>query len=219
MAPVDSLLTLLLNHGANELRLATDEALAFLEDPFIVRTSVVGEGRDIGSGRVFGETAFVPPVQNAYNLAAERSLSEGDISQRLVISHTILLPFGKGRPVGSKASGFVDFLIGGWSASGAVSWNKGFPLALTSTGNGYFCARGAADARWARRSWGRPVDSFGTSCELAVTFGQALDSSRSFRVACASPVGNRTAEPPTGHREGRCRTFAVGTRKLRLVSA
>ena len=48
---------------------------------------------DNGSGRIFGETAFVPPVQNAYNLAAERSLSEGDVSQRLVLSHTVLLPF------------------------------------------------------------------------------------------------------------------------------
>jgi len=90
---------------------------------------------DNGSGRIFNETAFVPPVQNAYNLAAERSLSEGDVSQRLVVSHTVLLPFGKGRPIAAGASGFVEALIGGWSATGAFSWNKGFPLALTSTGN------------------------------------------------------------------------------------
>lgn len=90
---------------------------------------------DNGSGRVFGETAFVPPVQNIYNLTAERSLSEGDVSQRLVISHTLELPFGRGRALASNANRALDLVIGGWSATGAFSWNTGFPLALTSTGN------------------------------------------------------------------------------------
>jgi hypothetical protein len=84
---------------------------------------------------VFGETAFVPPVQDVYNLAAERSLSEGDVSQRLVISHTLDLPFGRGRPIAGNAGRALDAVIGGWSATGAFSWNTGFPLALTSTGN------------------------------------------------------------------------------------
>lgn len=90
---------------------------------------------DNGSGRVFGETAFVPPIQNIYNLAAERSLSEGDVSQRLVISHTVELPFGRGRAVLADAPAALNWLAGGWSATGAFSWNTGFPLALTSTGN------------------------------------------------------------------------------------
>ncbi len=29
----------------------------------------------------------------------------------------------------------LDMIVGGWSATGAFSWNTGFPLALTSTGN------------------------------------------------------------------------------------
>lgn len=90
---------------------------------------------DNGSGRVFGETAFVPPVQNVYDLSAERSISEGDTSQRLVISHTLDLPFGRGRALASNAPGALNWLIGGWSASGAFTWHTGFPLALTSTGN------------------------------------------------------------------------------------
>jgi hypothetical protein len=90
---------------------------------------------DNGSGRIFGESAFVPPIQNAYNLAAERSLSEGDISQRLVISHTLELPFGKGKRIAASAAPGLNLLIGGWSVSGAYTWNTGFPLALTSTGN------------------------------------------------------------------------------------
>ncbi|MGH9657063.1 MAG: hypothetical protein ACRD96_00885 [Bryobacteraceae bacterium] len=100
---------------------------------------------DNGSGRVFGETAFVPPVQNAYNLAAERSLSEGDVSQRLVISHAVELPFGKGNRI-----------TGGWSATGTYTWNTGFPLALTSTGNS-----GVGSAVLRPNSTGKPANLSG----------------------------------------------------------
>ena len=90
---------------------------------------------DDSSGRIFGVGAFTPPAQNIYNLRAERSLSEGDVSQRLVVSHTIELPFGRGRAIASGASGVLNHLIGGWSLSGTLSLNTGFPLVLTSSGN------------------------------------------------------------------------------------
>lgn len=90
---------------------------------------------DNGSGRVFGETAFVPPVQNSYDLRAERSLSEGDIAHRLVVSHTVDLPFGRSRALFSDAPRALDLLIGGWSLTGAATFHSGFPLALTSIGN------------------------------------------------------------------------------------
>ncbi len=84
---------------------------------------------DNGSGRVFGENAFVPPVQNSYNMAAERAVSEGDVSQRLVISHTvnIRVPF--------HTNAFTGAVLKRWSWSGSWSWNTGFPLALSSIGN------------------------------------------------------------------------------------
>lgn len=90
---------------------------------------------DDGSGRIFGETAFVPPIQDEYNRRAERSISEGDVSQRLVVSHALELPFGKGRRYLSGSSNALDYAIGGWSVSGAFAWNTGYPLALTSIGN------------------------------------------------------------------------------------
>ena len=83
---------------------------------------------DNGSGRIFGENAFVPPVQNAYNLAAERAISEGDVSQRLVVSHTVQLP-------SASANALVKAVTKGWSWSGSFSANTGFPLALSSIGN------------------------------------------------------------------------------------
>jgi hypothetical protein len=45
------------------------------------------------------------------------------------------LPFGKGKAVASDAPPALNLIIGGWSATGAFSWNTGFPLALTSGGN------------------------------------------------------------------------------------
>jgi hypothetical protein len=90
---------------------------------------------DQSSGRVFGVTNFNPPVQNAYDLSAERSLSEADVAQRLVISHTIDLPFGSGRRLLGASSGVVNALLGGWSLNGAMTLNSGYPLTLTSIGN------------------------------------------------------------------------------------
>jgi hypothetical protein len=77
---------------------------------------------DDASGRVVNFTPFRPPAQDAYNLRAERAVSQQDISQRLNISHTIDLPFG-------------------FSITGNAVFTTGFPLALTSSGNsGVFSA-------------------------------------------------------------------------------
>jgi hypothetical protein len=90
---------------------------------------------DNASGRIFGINGNPPPVQNNYDLRSERSISEGDIARRLVVSHTIDLPFGNGRRFLSSAPGIVNQLAGGWSVSGSGSYSSGVPLALTSTGN------------------------------------------------------------------------------------
>lgn len=96
---------------------------------------------DESSGRVFGVTSFQPPVQNAYNLKAERSLSEGDVAQRLVISHTVNLPFGRQQRWLGNASAFTNGILGGWALNGALTVHSGYPLALTSIGNsGIFSA-------------------------------------------------------------------------------
>ena len=71
-------------------------------------------------------------VQNPYNLAAEKSLSENDIPQALIISGVAELPFGHGRRFLSGAPGLVNGLVGGWSVSGILTEQKGFPLALSA---------------------------------------------------------------------------------------
>ncbi len=96
---------------------------------------------DNSDGRVIGITAFQPPIQNAYDLAAERSIGEQDVSQRLVISHSWDVPIGKGHKLLGDLPGPVNALISGWTLSGQATFMTGFPLALTSIGNsGVFSA-------------------------------------------------------------------------------
>jgi hypothetical protein len=90
---------------------------------------------DDSSGRVFGVGAFVPPVQNIYDLRAERAISEGDVSQQLVLTHVVDLPFGRHRSWIRDAPRAVELLLGGWSASGTATFSTGYPLTLSSTGN------------------------------------------------------------------------------------
>ncbi|MEJ7608455.1 MAG: hypothetical protein WKF37_19840 [Bryobacteraceae bacterium] len=90
---------------------------------------------DDASGRIFGINGNPPPVQNNYDLRAERSVSEADVARRLVVSHTIDLPFGKGRKFLSGSPVVVNQIVGGWSASGFATYSSGVPLALSSTGN------------------------------------------------------------------------------------
>jgi hypothetical protein len=101
----------------------------------------MGKTIDNGAGRVLNITGLQPPVQNAYDLNAERSLSQQDVSQRLVFSHTVELPFGKGRRHLSNAPRLVDGIAGGWSVSGQATFQTGYPLWLSSSGNsGVFSA-------------------------------------------------------------------------------
>lgn len=79
---------------------------------------------DNGSGRLVNITDFVPPVQNAYDLRAEKSISEGDVSQRLVLFGSYDIPLA------SK-----NRFLGGWSVRAWGTFHTGFPVGLISTGN------------------------------------------------------------------------------------
>ncbi|HEY3936074.1 MAG TPA: TonB-dependent receptor [Bryobacteraceae bacterium] len=94
-----------------------------------------GKVIDNASGRIFSVTAGTPPVQNSYDLSAERSVSPGDVAQQLVISHTLELPFGHGKRWLGSGPKLVDVAVGGWSLSGTLTASSGFPLELTSNGN------------------------------------------------------------------------------------
>jgi hypothetical protein len=77
----------------------------------------------------------VSGVQNIYNFAAEKSLSNFDSRQRFVLSYVYDLPFGKGKRFLSGLHGFTDRVVSGWGFNGVTTFQDGFPLGLTASPN------------------------------------------------------------------------------------
>ncbi|HEV3305828.1 MAG TPA: TonB-dependent receptor [Candidatus Sulfotelmatobacter sp.] len=81
-----------------------------------------------------GNTGGVGSVQDWNNLNGERSLSSQDISQRLVISYVLDLPFGKGKMFANGLSGFANGAVSGWGVDGITTFQRGFPLKISWAG-------------------------------------------------------------------------------------
>ncbi|MGD0570755.1 MAG: TonB-dependent receptor [Candidatus Sulfotelmatobacter sp.] len=81
-----------------------------------------------------GPTGGVGSVQDWNNLAGEKSLSSQDVSQRLVISYVLDLPFGHGRAYASNLTGVANGLVSGWGIDGITTLQRGFPLKISWAG-------------------------------------------------------------------------------------
>ena len=81
-----------------------------------------------------GPTGGVGQVQNWNNLKREKSLSSQDVSQRLVISYVLDLPFGHGRKYAAGMTGIADKAVSGWGIDGVTTFQRGFPLKITYAG-------------------------------------------------------------------------------------
>src|SRR5207245_8025904 len=81
-----------------------------------------------------GPTGGVGQVQDWNNLKGEKSLSSQDVSQRLVISYALDLPFGHGRRYAASFSGVADKVVSGWGVDGITTFQRGFPLKITWAG-------------------------------------------------------------------------------------
>ncbi len=81
-----------------------------------------------------GPTGGVGSVQDWNNLAGERSLSSQDISQRLVVSYVLDLPFGHGKPYASNLTGVANGVVSGWGIDGITTFQRGFPLKISWAG-------------------------------------------------------------------------------------
>lgn len=79
-------------------------------------------------------TGGVGSVQDWNNLAGERSLSSQDISQRLVVSYVLDLPFGHGKAYANNMSGIANGVVSGWGIDGITTFQRGFPLKITWAG-------------------------------------------------------------------------------------
>ena len=76
-------------------------------------------------GQVDGQVAFGGTRRN------DRSVSTYD--QRHVFNNTFIydLPFGRGRALLGNTWKVLDFFVGGWTSTGIVRWNTGFPYMPT----------------------------------------------------------------------------------------
>jgi hypothetical protein len=83
-----------------------------------------------------GPTGGVGQVQDWNNLKGEKSLSSQDVSQRLVISYVLDLPFGHGKRYAAGFSGVADKVVSGWGIDGVTTFQRGFPLKITWAGTG-----------------------------------------------------------------------------------
>lgn len=85
---------------------------------------------------------------NTYNLKVEKGLSQFDTPQRLVLSYTYDLPFGKGKRYANQG-GVVNALAGGWQFAGVQSYQSGTPLSVGSPNwdSGIFAGNLGASAR------------------------------------------------------------------------
>lgn len=73
--------------------------------------------------------------QNAYNQAAEWSLSTQDVPNRFTTAITYELPFGKGKPVVGNSGRVLNYFVGGWSINTIGIVQDGFPLNVTQPNN------------------------------------------------------------------------------------
>jgi carboxypeptidase family protein len=85
---------------------------------------------------------FSENIRNVYNLAAEKSVDATDTPHSFVLSYVYELPVGKGKKFGSGMNKVANTIVGGWQTSGTLTLKQGFPLTITSSGNGlnYFGA-------------------------------------------------------------------------------
>ncbi len=83
-----------------------------------------------GGGNAFSESGD-NGVRNWDNIAAERSVSSNDLPQRLVLTTSYELPFGKRGPA------VVKGLIGGWQVNAIASFQSGNVISVTQNGTAF----------------------------------------------------------------------------------
>ncbi|MBI3681102.1 MAG: carboxypeptidase regulatory-like domain-containing protein [Acidobacteria bacterium] len=76
--------------------------------------------------------------QNTFDRNADRAVSLTDVSQRLVVSYVVDLPFGRGRAFGSNWGRVSGLVFGGWQVNGIHTFQSGFPVPVANQSNNSF---------------------------------------------------------------------------------
>jgi hypothetical protein len=112
-------------------------------------------------------------IQDHTNLKGERSLSSQDVSQRLVISYVLDLPFGRGKRFLSSVSGAKEKIVGGWGVDGVTVFQKGFPLVFSNGAPNYTTLFGAGSRPNFVAGCNKGVSAPNKSAKLAQWFNTA----------------------------------------------
>lgn len=78
----------------------------------------------VGNGNAFNDPSA---LRDIYNARLERSLSAWDVPQRLVVTYSYELPFGKGKQFLNRG-GALTRIVGGWSLFSFHTWERGRPV-------------------------------------------------------------------------------------------
>jgi outer membrane receptor protein involved in Fe transport len=70
-------------------------------------------------------------VQNVFDPAQNRGLSDWDVPHRFALSYVWELPYGKGRRWGSDAGAITEALLGNWQMTGIFAARSGTPANVT----------------------------------------------------------------------------------------
>jgi hypothetical protein len=137
-------------------------------------------------------------IQDNNNNKGERSLSSQDVSQRLVISYVLDLPFGRGKRYMSGATGAMDKVVGGWGVDGVTIFQTGFPLVFSNSAPNYATLFGAG---------ARPNYIAGCSKSSPAGGGKSAKLNQWFNTACFSApadftFGNESRTDPSQRGDG-----------------
>lgn len=83
----------------------------------------------VGNGTRFNDPTN---AEDVFNYAEEYSYSTLDVPHRFAGSFSYELPLGRGRRFGSGLGGFANALVGGFQVSGAIVYQSGTPIAVTT---------------------------------------------------------------------------------------
>jgi hypothetical protein len=138
-----------------------------------------------------GAFGAFPTIPN--NRSVDKGLYRFDIPQRLVLTYSYDLPFGKGRKFLNKRR-IVDLAVGGWNITGLQQYQRGQPAAFSGSFNTSIPTIGSG----VFRAPGVPIQG-SLSCS-DVVFG---DPSRNYLFNAGNPAqAARTGRPlaflPTG---------------------
>jgi hypothetical protein len=128
------------------------------------------------AGNVQGGAGF---IQDFNNLKGERSILSFNTPQRLVVDYIVDLPFGKDRAF-AHFGGIAGAAVSGWAVNGITTFQTGFPLAMSMTGNALTEDFGAGTLR----------PNYTSGCNKKISGPSTSRMNEWFNTSCFTSPGN-----------------------------